>query len=113
MLKGVFPVFIEALNKSAAWADLFFFLLVNFRVSLVIVEGWFEELLLFWLVRQLLVFAILWMGTRDIIVALLLTCIFMVFADYLFNDNSMYCIIPSKYKTFKSSRPINKYITFI
>ena len=21
----------------------------------------------------------------------------MVFADYLFNDNSMYCIIPSKY----------------
>ena len=56
-----------------------------------------EEYLKYTLGRQILVFAILWMGTRDIIVALLLTCVLMVFADYLFNDNSMYCIIPSKY----------------
>lgn len=57
-----------------------------------------EEYLRYTLGRQVLVFAILWMGTRDIIVALILTCVFMLFADYLFNDNSMYCIIPSKYR---------------
>ena len=38
------------------------------------------------------------MGTRDIVIALILTCIFIVFADYLLNDNSKYCILPDKYK---------------
>ena len=37
------------------------------------------------------------MGTRDIVTALILTCVFIIFADYLFNDNSRYCIIPSNY----------------
>ena len=57
-----------------------------------------EEYLKYTLGRQILVFAILWMGTRDIIVALILTCVFILFADYLFNDNSMYCVIPSGFK---------------
>ena len=52
--------------------------------------------------RQILVFAILWMGTRDIVVALILTCVFIVFADYLLNDNSKYCVIPNKYKDIVS-----------
>lgn len=56
-----------------------------------------EEYLKYTLGRQILVFAILWMGTRDIVIALTLTCVFMLFADYLFNDNSAYCIIPSSY----------------
>jgi len=56
-----------------------------------------EEYLKYSLGRQILVFALLWMGTRDIIVALILTCVFILFADYLFNDNSMFCVIPSKY----------------
>ena len=37
------------------------------------------------------------MGTRDIVVALILTCVFIVFADCLLNDNSKYCIIPNNY----------------
>ena len=56
-----------------------------------------EEYLKYTLGRQILVFAIIWMGTRDIVIALILTCVFMLFADYLFNDNSMYCVIPQKY----------------
>lgn len=48
--------------------------------------------------RQLLIFAILWMGTRDIVIALVLTCIFILFADYLLNENSKFCMIPEKYK---------------
>ena len=48
--------------------------------------------------RQILVFAILWMGTRDIVTSLILTVVFILFADYLFNEHSTYCIIPEKYK---------------
>jgi len=48
--------------------------------------------------RQILIFAILWMGTRDIVTALILTVVFILFADYLFNEHSQYCIIPENYK---------------
>ena len=56
-----------------------------------------EEYIKYTLGRQILVFAILWMGTRDIVTALILTCVFILFADYLFNDNSKFCIIPHSY----------------
>ena len=52
--------------------------------------------------RQILVFAILWMGTRDIFASLVLTAIFILIADYLFNENSKYCIIPEKYKELEN-----------
>ena len=48
--------------------------------------------------RQILVFAILWMGTRDIFTSLVLTAVFILLADYLFNENSKFCVIPNKYK---------------
>ena len=51
--------------------------------------------------RQLLIFSILWIGTRDIFTSLILTVVFIVFVDYLFNENSRYCIIPEKYKELR------------
>jgi hypothetical protein len=51
--------------------------------------------------RQILVFAILWMGTRDILTSLVLTAIFILLADYLFNENSKFCLIPNKYTEFE------------
>tara|TARA_B100000123_G_C25726026_1_gene426974 strand:+ start:957 stop:1568 length:612 start_codon:yes stop_codon:yes gene_type:complete len=48
--------------------------------------------------RQILIFAVLWMGTRDIVIALTLTAIFILLADYLFNENSKFCVLPDKYK---------------
>jgi predicted neuraminidase len=53
-----------------------------------------EEYLKFSLSKQLLVFAMAWMGTRDIYTALALTAIFVVLSDHLFNEESNYCIVP-------------------
>jgi len=58
--------------------------------------------------KQLLLFAIIWMGTRDIIISIVLTIIFLIFADYLFNDESLYCIIPSRCKVTEYSGKINQ-----
>jgi hypothetical protein len=55
-----------------------------------------EEYLKFSLSKQLLVFAMAWMGTRDIYTALALTAIFVVLSDHLFNEDSDYCIVPYK-----------------
>ena len=53
-----------------------------------------EEYLKFTLSRQLLIFAMAWMGTRDIYTALGLTAIFVVLSDHLFNEDSDFCIVP-------------------
>ncbi len=48
--------------------------------------------------KQLLVFAMAWMGTRDIYVALTLTAVFTILSDYALDETSKYCIIPEQYR---------------
>jgi hypothetical protein len=50
--------------------------------------------------KQILVFAIAWMGTRDIYIALTLTIIFIILFDFLLNDESQFCILPQDFKEF-------------
>jgi hypothetical protein len=50
--------------------------------------------------KQILVFAIAWMGTRDIYIALSLTVIFIILFDFLLNDESRFCILPQDFKEF-------------
>jgi hypothetical protein len=47
------------------------------------------------------------MGTRNIYVALTLTAVFVVLADYAFNDKSNFCILPEKFKKLQDSIDTN------
>ena len=51
--------------------------------------------------RELLIFTMAWMGTRDIFVSLVLTAVFVVLSQFLMNHKSNYCILPDKYKYIK------------
>jgi hypothetical protein len=57
-----------------------------------------EEYLKLNITKQILVFAMAWMGTRDIYTALILTAVFTVLSDHLFNEESPYCIVPKKFR---------------
>lgn len=57
-----------------------------------------EEYLKMNVTKQLLVFAMAWMGTRDIYTALVLTAVFTILSDHLFNEESPYCCVPQKYR---------------
>jgi hypothetical protein len=57
-----------------------------------------EEYLKMSVCKEILVFAMAWMGTRDIYVALGLTAVFTILSDYLFNEESSLCIVPEKYR---------------
>ncbi len=50
--------------------------------------------------RQILVFAMAWMGTRDIYIAAGLTIVFIIFFDFLFNENSVFCVLPNDFKEY-------------
>jgi hypothetical protein len=67
------------------------FITINFSKST-------EEYLKFSLSKQLLVFSMAWMGTRDIYIALGLTAVFTILSDHLFNEESRLCIVPEKYR---------------
>ena len=57
-----------------------------------------EEYIKAFVVRELLIFSIIWMATRDIYIAVTMTAAFIILADYVLNENSSYCILPEKYK---------------
>ena len=57
-----------------------------------------EEYIKAFVVRELLIFSIILMATRDIYIAVTMTAAFIILADYAFNENSSYCILPEKYK---------------
>lgn len=50
--------------------------------------------------RELLIFSVCWMGTRDIYTSLILTAVFFVLTQHLFNEDSGYCVLPKKYREF-------------
>ena len=57
-----------------------------------------EEYLKMTVTKQLMVFSMAWMGTRDIYTALVLTAVFTILSDHLFNEESSMCIVPHKYR---------------
>ncbi len=57
-----------------------------------------EEYMKYSVSKQLLVFSMAWMGTRDIYTALGLTAVFTILSEYLFNEESSLCIVPHKYR---------------
>ena len=50
--------------------------------------------------REILIFSVCWMGTRDIYTAFLLTIIFYILAQHMFNEESKFCILPHRYRKF-------------
>lgn len=67
-----------------------------------------EEYLKMTVTKQLLVFSMAWMGTRDIYTALVLTAVFTVLSDHLFNEESPYCCVPEKYRVLSKIIDTNK-----
>ena len=57
-----------------------------------------EEYLKYSVTKQILVFSMAWMGTRDIYTALGLTAVFTILSDYVFNEESSLCIVPPHYR---------------
>jgi hypothetical protein len=51
--------------------------------------------------RQLLIFSIIWMGTRDVLISIAMTAAFIVLTSHLFNEQSPYCIIPSHLRKYE------------
>lgn len=60
-----------------------------------------EEYLSSVIARQMLIFSIIWMGTRDVLISIAMTAAFVVLTDHLFNEKSDYCVIPPHLRKYE------------
>ena len=50
--------------------------------------------------KQILIFAIAWMGTRDIYIAFIVMIIFTICTEYLFNEESRFCCLSENFTNY-------------
>jgi len=92
---------VSTLNNSKVFAGLMIVVLnisskyVNMRLPKAM-----ESYLKHTFSRNILVFAICWMGTRDILISLILTCLFVLLFDYLLNEESPICCLPESFTNY-------------
>lgn len=53
--------------------------------------------------REVLIFTIAFVGSRDIVIAFIITAVFMILSKYIFNENSRFNILPKRLKELESS----------
>ncbi len=57
-----------------------------------------EEYMKYSISKQVLIFAMSWMASRDIYTSLILTAVFTILSEHIFNEDSKFCAIPKKYR---------------
>lgn len=53
--------------------------------------------------RQILIFSIFWMGTKDLYTSLAMTAVFIVLSQHIFNEKSKFCILPKRWTEIKNA----------
>ena len=95
---------IQAINNSKIFAGLMIITLnivskfANFKLSKTL-EAYFK----FTFSRQILVFVIAWMGTREIYIALIITILFVVITEYLFHEESHFFVLSEDFRDYHIS----------
>ena len=98
---------INSLNSSTFFAGLMMICLnIGSRYIQLNLDESTESYIKYALTKEILVFTISWMATRNIYSALVLTAVFVVLADFALNEKSKYCILP---KDFIKSRKLGEY----
>jgi hypothetical protein len=89
------------MNNSKLFAGLMIIILnVSSKFVTIKLSKSMEAYLKYTFSRNILIFAIAWMGTRDIYIALGITVLFIVFMDYLLNEDSPYCCLPHDFMDY-------------
>ena len=95
---------IQAVNYSKIFAGLMIVILnIVSRFVNINLSKSMESYLKYTVSRQLLVFSIAWMGTRDIYIATFITICFIILSEYLFNEDSALCILSEDFQDYHNT----------
>ena len=99
---------IDSLNSSTFFAGIMMICLnIGSRYIQLNLDESTESYIKYALTKEIMVFTISWMATRNIYMSLGLTAVFIVLADFIMNEKSRYCLLPKK---FIQSRRMNELV---
>ena len=105
---GIINNSINTLNSSTFFAGIMMICLnIGSRYIQLNLDESTESYIKYALTKEIMVFTISWMATRNIYMSLGLTAVFIVLADFIMNEKSKYCLLPKK---FIKSRRMNELI---
>jgi glucan phosphoethanolaminetransferase (alkaline phosphatase superfamily) len=85
---------ITTLNSSKYFAGIMMLVLnLGSRFLVMELSESQEQLLSNKIIRRFIIFTVVFISTRDILVSLVVTAIFIVLVSGIFNENSKYCIV--------------------
>ena len=95
---------VTAINNSKFFAGIMIILLnISSKFVTVKLSKSMESYLKYTFSRNVLVYAIAWMGTRDIYVAFIIMSLFILIMDYLLNEDSSLCCLPENFTDYHLS----------
>jgi hypothetical protein len=95
---------VTALNNSKFFAGIMIIILnISSKFVTVKLSKSMESYLKYTFSRNVLVYAIAWMGTRDIFVAFIIMTLFILIMDYLLNEDSALCCLPEQFTDYHLS----------
>jgi hypothetical protein len=95
---------VMTINNSKLFAGLMIIVLnIASKFVTIKLSKTMESYLKYTFSRDILVFAIAWMGTRDIYIALIITGVFILCMDYFLNEESAFCCLPSNFTDYHVS----------
>ena len=105
---GYFHNYIQSLNNSKIFAGIMIITLniaskfVNIKLGKTL-----EAYLKYSFSKQILVFAIAWMGTRDIYIAFFISTCFIIITEYLLHEDSSFFIMSPEFRDYHISKMEN------
>jgi hypothetical protein len=96
---------ISTINESKVFAAIILIVLnITPKFVEINLSKSMESYLRYTLSRDILIFAIVWSGTRDIIMSIIIALLFKICFDYLLNENSMFCCLSENFTNYYISR---------
>ncbi len=94
--------FLNSINSSKLLAGLAMIILNLFSKYVVIDLSKSQEAFIRnTITREILIFIILFVGTKDILMSILITAAFTILSSTIFNEKSRFCMMPHKYKNLE------------
>ena len=101
-IKGYLQNVVQPLNDSKIFAGLVILTLnLSSKMITLPMSRTVESIVKHSFSQYVLVFAISWMGTRDIFTAIFVTLIFAVLMEFLFNERSSFCCFTESFVSEK------------
>lgn len=94
---------VQVMNSSKIFAGLIVITInIASRFVTIKLSKSVENYLKYTLSRDVLIFCIVWMGSRDIYISLLVSVLFTIIMDHLLNEESKFCVLSESFTTYHS-----------